>query len=102
MELKQFIANALSDIREGVTDANTNPNSDHIFSIAINKDNNSVEFDIAVTAETGTGTKTGGGIKVLELLDLGAKLEENAKNTSVTRIKFGVIYGYKNSENQYD
>lgn len=101
MELKEFITKALIDIEQGVYEANNN--SIHKMYVTYDKDNKSVEFDVAVTAESTSGSNAGGGIKVLEFVQLGGKAEESQKNTSITRIKFGVHFNIdtKKEESNY-
>lgn len=103
MEIDQFVQETVLGILRGVSNAQLDSahgkkiGSTFRFEMGHQKDHRGVfvhgsnnytvvEFDVAVTSETGTGTK--GGIKVLGLVGADA----DAKHTSGTasRIKFSV------------
>jgi hypothetical protein len=106
MELKQFIADALVEIVEGVRNAKTTIGDDNIFNpsprmgTVTNEGGSSyithshkvctfVDFDIAVTVTEGTGTK--GGIGVFAgAIGLGSQGQSNESNSTVSRIRFQV------------
>ncbi len=46
-----------------------------------------IEFDIAVTRETGESSGVGGGLKVVGI-SVGGKSEEQSNNSSVSRLRF--------------
>jgi hypothetical protein len=48
-----------------------------------------VEFDVAVTASSATGTKGGVGV-VAGILALGAQGQSNQENKALSRLKFSV------------
>ena len=54
------------------------------------KDDRTVEFDIAVTVEDSTSGSGRVGIKVFQLIEGGGEASKEVKNSSVSRIKFGV------------
>jgi hypothetical protein len=56
-----------------------------------------IEFDVAVTAEQGTGTKGGIGL-VVGPITLGSTGQSSAQNSSVSRIKFRVPVLYPTAE----
>lgn len=107
MELKEFITAALTEIVQGVADAQKILGENGRF---INPELSTqqgtletqakhvsvqgqlvqtVDFDIAVTATE--GTKTGAGIKVLAgIFDLGANGKSSNEQSAVSRIKFAV------------
>ncbi|MEK7613136.1 MAG: hypothetical protein AAB449_03265 [Patescibacteria group bacterium] len=88
MELKDFITKVLSDIVNGVEAANR----DAIREIKLDssKGDRTVEFDIAVTAEDTLTTEGQAKVEVLSLISGGGGVEKEVKNSSVSRIKFGV------------
>lgn len=93
MELREFINQAINDIVLAV-DSSSEAASREIC-LDDQKNDRSIEFDIAVTVENNLG---GGHIKVLSFLEVGA--ESGSKNTTVTRIKFGVNVSKRTKEEQ--
>jgi hypothetical protein len=117
MELKQFIKESLGQILEGVSQAEreanyngmsinpsfahyTQPNAakfigeNHKLPVDVIVDIEGriivmVDFDVAVTATEGTGTKGGIGVFV-GAVGLGSQGQSTKANTSETRIKFRV------------
>ena len=88
MELKEFIKNTLKDIAEAVEEIRTESSRDmHLDNL---KDQRTVEFDVAVTAEDVTSATGKAGIKVFSVLEGGGEAAKEIKNSSVSRIKFGV------------
>ncbi len=88
MELKEFIKKALSDIIGGVEEVRVN--SVRNIRIEGDKDKSAIEFEVAVTVENDNTTKTGGSITVLSLLQTGGESMKEYKNSSVSKIKFGI------------
>ncbi len=90
MELKEFVKKVLTDLVQGVEEArSTSPRDMYLYS----KDNESIEFDIAVTVEN-TNTSSGkAGIHVLQFVETGGDISKEIKNSTVSRIKFGVYIG---------
>lgn len=88
MELKQFIKNVLKDISEAVDDVASESKRDmHLDSL---KEQRTVEFDVAVTAEDVTAASGKAGVKVFSIIEGGGETSKEIKNSSVSRIKFGV------------
>jgi len=63
-------------------------------------DKRTIEFDIAVSAEEKNSKSGGAGIKVLQFLEAGGKLDNETKNSTVSRIKFGINVNLLNKEDQ--
>jgi hypothetical protein len=88
MELKQFIKSVLKDITEAVEETRTASSRDlHLDSV---KDQRTVEFDVAVTAEDMTSTAGKAGVKVFSIIEGGGEAAKEVKNSTVSRIRFGV------------
>ncbi|MBI4138001.1 MAG: hypothetical protein HY482_00175 [Candidatus Wildermuthbacteria bacterium] len=88
MELKEFIKQALVDVAKAV-DESSSASMREIYLLPT-ADSRTVEFDIAVSVEK-ENTKGGKvGIKVLEFVEGGGTLESISRNSTVTRIRFGV------------
>ena len=88
MELKEFVKNVLIEIDEAISEARNRTNRDISFSSG--KDGKrTVEFDIAVTVESENEKGGGGGIKIFSA-DVGGKVSAINKNSTVSRIYFGV------------
>lgn len=106
MQLKEFVSQALVDILEGVSDAQrkvkmpgaqVNPyignGSAELTKLGIawagGRAAHLVQFDLAITASEGTGTK--GGIGVLAgVVNLGSSGQSNSENVTASRIQFAV------------
>ena len=107
MDLREFVGQALSQVIEGVLDAQKalgqagkfiNPElstqqgplqkQGHHVSIQ-GQLMQSIEFDVAVTATEGTGTK-GGIVVVAGMFALGSQGQSTAESSVVSRIKFAV------------
>ena len=90
MDLKDFVQNALSDIVNAVGEAQKN--SKHDMRLRSHKESDqTVEFDIAVTVEDVRGGKGKAGIRVFQMIEAGGDLSQQHKNSTVSRIKFGVF-----------
>ncbi len=98
MELKQFVKSALKDVIDAVEELKTECSRDmHLDSL---KDQRTVEFDIAVTAEDATSASGKAGIKIFSVLEGGGEASKELKNSSVSRIHFGVhVDRYTKAEN---
>ncbi len=88
MELKQFVKNVLKDITEAVEE--TRKESSRDMHLDSSKDQRTVEFDVAVTAEDVTSATGKAGVKVFSVLEGGGEVGKEVKSSSVSRIKFGV------------
>lgn len=105
MELKTFISETLTQILEGVTDAQsktaqtggrviphvrTPRESANLYGHTNDKlPVILVDFDVSVFAQEGTGTKGGIGI-TMGVLALGSKGESNQQQNSTNKIKFQI------------
>ncbi|QWF70570.1 hypothetical protein KEF85_14765 [Methylomonas paludis] len=104
MQLREFIKETLTQIVDGVRDAQE-PNggafivpagdgghkyADHPrFSASARLKSTIVDFDVAITAEDSDKVEGSGGIRVLSI-QFGAKGEAASKDTTVSRIQFAV------------
>lgn len=90
MELKEFVKNVITDLDSAVSEANNNTDRTVRFR-GVSGERTSLEFDVAVTVESSkSGKTTGGGIKVWGIGEIGAGENTDYKNSTVSRIKFGV------------
>ncbi|MDQ6982754.1 MAG: trypco2 family protein [Mariprofundus sp.] len=113
MDLKDFVKNSLSQIAEGIIDANeTLSDTDAIVNpteIVVNSDNSQaygrtlspalqddptrvvekVEFDVAVTVQEGESTNAGIKVSVMSI-GIGASGESSSTSGSQSRIKFTI------------
>ena len=88
MNLQEFVKNVLVNIDRAVEEARKETRRDISFSNT--PDRRTVEFDIAVSAEE-TDTKNGkAGIRVLQFAEAGGDISKENKNSTVSRIQFGV------------
>ena len=88
MDLKEFVKSVLMDVVNAVEE--TRKESSRDMHLDSGKEQRTVEFDIAVTVEDITEGKGKAGIKVFQLIEGGGEISKEAKNSSVSRIKFGV------------
>lgn len=98
MELKEFIETALTEIVAAVDKASTD-SSRHI-TLASNQERRTVEFDIAVSTETKGAASGKAGIKVLSFIETGGDIQHESKNSTVSRISFGVSVDVWTKEEQ--
>mgnify|MGYP001572776926 FL=1 len=93
MELEEFISKTLVSIAKGIKSANKDMGQSFFtiepISYQKNRTDGCIEFDVAVTASKGTGSKVGGEIKIWPV-GLGGKKETNISDQTVSRIKFSV------------
>jgi hypothetical protein len=107
MELKDFIAETLSQIVAGVAEAQTkvtssggqvsphvrNPHEDKLGALYGRTNGGNpvifVDFDVAVTADQGTGTKGGIGV-VAGIFNLGSSGQSNENLQIANKIKFKI------------
>ena len=106
MDLKEFVSETIVQIVSGVVDAQqkttelgakvspkltggANYGVQHGFLAAEGGATQVVQFDVALTAKEGTGTKGGIGI-VAGIVSLGSSGQSNEENASVSRVKFSV------------
>ena len=102
MKLKDFVAETLKEIIDGVIEAQKHYsanggviNSGDIEGPKVGTDRHtgvplqSVEFDVAVTTTEGTETKGGIGVFVGPI-GLGSQGKSDSANSSVSRIKFSI------------
>jgi len=88
MELKQFVKSVLKDIVDAVEE--TRQESTRDMYLDAGKDQRTVEFDIAVTVEDATSSSGKAGIKVFQVIEGGGDISKEYKNSSVSRIRFGI------------
>ncbi len=99
MELKDFVAETLVEIQQGVqeaikrtTELKTNGVINPVWGSSrdVNADHiREVTFDIAVTVSDKSGGKVGGGIKVVGL-SLGSDVSQSEERSHISRIQFAV------------
>ena len=90
MDLKEFTKNVLIDLDTAVSEARAETSRDITFTGS--KENRTVEFDIAVAVENSTEKSGSAGIKVLEFAKGDGKMSLESKNSTVSRLKFGVNF----------
>lgn len=99
MELKQFIKNVLRDITQAVDEISLE--STREMHLNNSTEQRTVEFDVAVTAEDITSASGNAGIKVFSIIEGGGETSKEVKNSSVSRIQFGVhVNRWTKAENQ--
>lgn len=98
MELKNFVSNVITDVVAAIEES-SDKLSREIYLDANDKER-TIEFDVAVTAENITAGEGKSGVRVLELVEVGGKVSKENKNTTVSRIKFGVHINKKTKEQE--
>ena len=98
MDIKTFVSESLTQIIQGIEQAQT-ANRDSVInpvcgSSVVKEKESQIEFDIAVTLEKGTESK--GGIAVLAgAINLGSQGKTNKSDMTVSRIKFSVPVAFR-------
>lgn len=88
MNLQDFVKNVLIEINAAVDDARQQTSRDIRFTT--NAENRTIEFDIAVSAEEVSGKGGKGGVKVLQFAEIGGDIAKANKNSTVSRVVFGL------------
>jgi hypothetical protein len=89
MEIKEFVKNVLKDLVDAVEEVRRDSSRDMKLS-SHKESNQTVEFDIAVTVEDTTAGSGKAGIKIFQMIEGGGEMSKESKNSSVSRIKFGI------------
>ena len=88
MDLKNFVKTSIIEISQAVQESAKELNEE-IF-LGTKADKRCIEFDVAVAVENNKSKKGKAGIRVLELGELGGGIYKESKNSTVSRIQFGV------------
>lgn len=88
MELKEFVKKVITDLVEAVEDVRATSSRD--MHLSRNEQSRTVEFDIAVSVEETSGKSGKAGVRVLEFIQAGGDIAEQSKNSTVSRVKFGI------------
>ena len=102
MELRQFVAKTLVDIKNGLRDANEllakqegktlGEDATLVYHIPDGRGDTKskgIDFDVAVTVTQENASKGGGSINVA-VAKIGGKIDESSKEEHISRIKFSV------------
>lgn len=89
MELKEFVKKVILDLDKAVSEANTATDREVRFK-GVKEQRTALEFDVAVTVESTDSVKGGGEIKVWGIAEAGAKGATELRNSTVSRVSFGV------------
>lgn len=88
MNLEEFIKSVVVGIDRGVDAARNDTKRD--IRLSDRKDQRTLEFDIAVSAEEVDSKSGKAGIKVLQFAEGGGEISKENKNSTVSRIQFGI------------
>ncbi len=89
MELKEFVKKVIMDLDAAVSEANKEAKREIRFR-GVKEQRTALEFDVAVTVESNSSGKGGGEITVLGIGQLGGSTSAEQKNSTVSRVTFGV------------
>lgn len=92
MELKEFVKKVIIDLDSAISEANTETKREIRFK-GVKEQRTALEFDVAVTVESSASGNVGGDIKVLGLFEVGAGGTTELKNSTVSRVRFGIDVG---------
>ena len=99
MDLKEFVKRVIIDLDQAVSEANNETKREVRFK-GVKEQRTAVEFDVAVTVESTGSGKTGGEIKVWGIGQLGATGTTESRNSTVSRVSFGVDIAEKTKAEQ--
>lgn len=116
MDLKEFTKETLTQIIEGVKEANTHIESSGAFvpssnlsSIGgelmySNKDGYdhhviNVDFDVAISVSESKENNKGGSLKILDMASVGGEKNKSYENTSSSRIKYSIPLALPSEKN---
>jgi hypothetical protein len=108
MELKEFVKFTVNDLLDAVSEVTEERGKKRggekvsLVSLDKNKETRTIEFDVAVVAETESGKEKGGsvrgGVRVLGF-DVGGKSAVMDKTSVASRIQFGIsVYTSEDAE----
>ena|GEM_PF-569983 len=92
MDLKDFVKKVLIEVNEAVDEAAAKTSREVHFTEG--KNARTIEFDIAVSADNGTAGSGKAGVKVLNVIDAGGEIKKEVKNSTVSRVQFGLTIDY--------
>lgn len=98
MDLKEFVKKVLIDLVQAVEETRAEAVRD--MHLSDNDQNRTIEFDIAVSAEENLDTSGKAGIKVLQFIEGGGSISKGSKNSTVSRVKFGIKIGNLTKEEE--
>ena len=98
MELKQFVKNVLKDLVEAVEEVRLESSRD--MRLDSEDKGRTIDFDIAVAVEDAMKGEGSAGIRVFQFLEGNGGLSTELKNSTVSRVKFGVTVARWNKEEQ--
>lgn len=99
MELKEFVKKVIIDLDQAVSEANNETKREIRFK-GVKEHRTALEFDVAVTIESSEAGGGGGGIRVWGIAEIGASVSAEQKNSSVSRVSFGVDIAEQTKEEQ--
>jgi hypothetical protein len=88
MDLKNFIKQVGSSIVEATTELSNELNREITLK---HKDNENIEFDVAVTIENHEANAANGSINILKTVTGQADIKNEYKNSTVSRIRFSLF-----------
>jgi len=88
MELKEFIKKVIDDAVQAVDESSST--ASRSVTLAKRDDRRTIEFDVAVSAEEKTTAEGKAGVRVLAFIEAGGNMGSETKNSTVSRITFGV------------
>jgi hypothetical protein len=89
MELKDFVKKVIVDLDQAISEANGETKREVRFK-GVKETRTALEFDVAVTVESTDSTTGKAGIKVWGLAEAGADGSVQNRNSTVSRVSFGV------------
>jgi hypothetical protein len=92
MDLKEFVKKVIMDLDQAVSEANQETKREVRFK-GVKEQRTALEFDVAVTVEATESGKAGGEIKVWGIGEAGASGTTELKNSTVSRVSFGIDIG---------
>ncbi len=88
MNLQEFVIDVLVSLDKAITETRVVTQREVRFSEG--KNQRTVEFDIAVSAEEVESSSGKAGIRVLQFAEAGGELSTGSKNSTVSRVQFGI------------
>lgn len=90
MDLQNFVKTTIIQIMKAVKESSDELKLDEEIFVGTKADKRCIEFDVAVSVEENKTKGGKAGIKVLEFGELGGGIDKEMKNSTVSRIQFGV------------
>ncbi len=88
MELKEFIAETIKQIADGLVEGSNHIKNSYVGSEGVESGYKTIKFDVAITTIEEDKVGAGGKIAIAQVFSIGANGENSSKATNYNRVQF--------------